>query len=349
MENNAMRASYGLIGGALSLTFSNLAVKLLGLIYKIPLAQLLSDEGMGYFNSAYTIFGFFYLLCTAGVPKGVMILCSESSAKGEGRAGQILSMAMRAFFYIALLCTSLLLVLAFPLSRAIGNRGAAFAVISIAPSIIFVALSGVLRGFLSAKSRFLDIAVAGVIEGVAKLVLGLAFAIFAIRMDFSLEIVSALTILGATFGSFFAFVYLFKMSNTEHKTRQSIVNSETKEALRRIFKVSVPITISGAVASLGGLIDLGLVMRRLSDTGFSDSIATALYGNYTTLAVPMFNFALSVTSSICISALPILTQLALKGEGEQFKKKEQKAIVFMNSSLPLTLLRVINIVALKLQ
>ena len=73
----------GVVGGALSLTLSNLTVKILGLIYKIPLSYLLTDEGMGYFNSAYTVFGLFYLLCTAGVPKGVMILCSEASVNGE--------------------------------------------------------------------------------------------------------------------------------------------------------------------------------------------------------------------------------------------------------------------------
>ena len=73
----------GLIGGTLSLTASAVIVKLIGLFYKIPIASFLGDEGMGYFNSAYTVYAFFYLLCTAGVPKAVMILISEAKARGR--------------------------------------------------------------------------------------------------------------------------------------------------------------------------------------------------------------------------------------------------------------------------
>ena len=60
----------GMIGGALSLTVSAVVVKIIGLIYKIPISSILGDEGMGYFNSAYTVYAFFYLLCTAGEEAG---------------------------------------------------------------------------------------------------------------------------------------------------------------------------------------------------------------------------------------------------------------------------------------
>ena len=45
--------------GALSLTVSALIVKILGVIYKVPLSYMLGDSGMGYFNTAYGIYGMF--------------------------------------------------------------------------------------------------------------------------------------------------------------------------------------------------------------------------------------------------------------------------------------------------
>ena len=69
--------------GAFVLTLSAVIVKLLGVIYKVPLMQLMGEEGMGYFNSAYTVYTFFYLLCTAGVPKAVMIVTSEARFNGR--------------------------------------------------------------------------------------------------------------------------------------------------------------------------------------------------------------------------------------------------------------------------
>ena len=66
------------IGGAFWLTVSTLIVKLLGLIYKVPLTRFLGEEGMGYFNSAYEIYTFFYILATAGLPVALSMLVSSS-------------------------------------------------------------------------------------------------------------------------------------------------------------------------------------------------------------------------------------------------------------------------------
>ena len=65
-----------------------------------------------------------------------------------------------------------------------------------------------IRGYLNANMKLLDIAVSQIIEGVGKLALGLAFAIFAVRYNLPLEIASALAILGVSFGALFGLVYL---------------------------------------------------------------------------------------------------------------------------------------------
>ena len=50
------------------LTASGLVVKLAGLFFKLPLTTLIGEEGMGYFNTAYTLFVWFYTLSTSGLP-----------------------------------------------------------------------------------------------------------------------------------------------------------------------------------------------------------------------------------------------------------------------------------------
>ena len=65
---------------ALVLSGAALTVKLLGMIYKIPLTYILGAEGMGYFNSAYTLYGFFYTVCATGVPKAVTIFIKQEEA-----------------------------------------------------------------------------------------------------------------------------------------------------------------------------------------------------------------------------------------------------------------------------
>ena len=66
-----------LLSGAAWLGLSAILLKIIGLVYKIPMSYLLGDEGMGYFNSAYTVYTFFYIIGSAGIPKAVSILCAK--------------------------------------------------------------------------------------------------------------------------------------------------------------------------------------------------------------------------------------------------------------------------------
>ena len=322
----------GLIGGTLSLTASAIIVKLIGLFYKIPIASFLGDEGMGYFNSAYTVYAFFYLLCTAGVPKAVMILISEAKARGRSvDQEKILKIAIYLFLSVGAVLTALLVLFASPISKIIGNSGAYLTMLGVAPSILFVSLSGVLRGYLSANTRLVDIATSQVVEGVGKLGLGLILAGLGKRWNLDLKCISALTILGVTFGSVIGLLYLLiclKTCKSNDKAGQNEISIKSREIIKRILSISLPITLSAALMSITNLIDLGLIMRSLIKIGYSESMASALYGNYTTLAVPMLNLAMSVISPISIAFLPILTRCIVSSDTEGLKKAEKSAISF---------------------
>nr|MBE6544777.1 polysaccharide biosynthesis protein [Oscillospiraceae bacterium] len=328
-DKNKNAKGGGIISGAFSLTLSTIIVKLLGLIYKVPLASILGDEGMGYFNSAYTVYAFFYLLCTAGVPKALMILISEAKAKGKAiDEANIYRVAMRLFLALGISVTALFVILANPLSRIIGNSNAAATMLAIAPSIVFISLAGVIRGYLSANMCLADIAISQIIEGVGKLVLGLVLAVSASKLELSLPVCSALTMLGVTFGSLLGFIYLSicsKIKLSREKLRQNKVN-QAKGVIKRIFAISVPITLSAAIMSITGIIDLTLIMRSLESIGYTESEAAALYGNYTTLAVPMFNLAISVITPISIVFLPTFTKAKVIGDREMSASAEKSAI-----------------------
>ena len=302
----------GAQNGAIILTLSTLIVKLLGVIYKIPLIQLIGEEGMGYFNSAYTVYTFFYLLCTAGVPKAVMIVTSEARGKGQyDLERKILKTTSLAFLLLGGVLSAVFAIFSAPLANAIGNSKSAFSMLAVAPSIVFIALAGVIRGGLSARMKFGVIAVSQVVEASARLAFGLAFAILALRWNMPLFAASAFTILGATLGAFFGLICLVIGDKNEkicNNSKQNDVLPEPRSVLKRVFSISLPITLGAAVMSVTGIIDLGQIMRALASIGYSEESASALYGNYTTLAVPMFNLAVSVITPISIAYLPVFTR-----------------------------------------
>ncbi len=319
------RREDGVIKGTLFLTLSTLIVKLLGVIYKIPLSNYLGDEGMGYFNSAYTVFSFFYIICTAGVPKAVMILTTASRTEKRGEESlKTVKCALSFFFFLGSLMTILLIIFAPALSSLIGSKKAMMTIVSIAPSVLFVSVAGVIRGKLTADMNFLSISVSSIIEALGRLLFGLFFAYMGIEKCLSVEMVSALTILGVTLGAFFGLVYLYftyKKAESKEKSGQNavFVIPNKLETIKRLFKISMPITLSASVMSLTNIIDLGLIMRRLKNIGYSEIEAAGLYGNYTTLAVSMFNLAIALITPISVAFLPVFTRCFAKKDTDGAK------------------------------
>ncbi len=301
-----------LFDGAAVLAIATVVTKILGLLYKMPLSRILGDEGMGYFNSAYTVYTFFYILCTAGVPKAVALVISENDAEGNRESERrIVNSALFAFFALGLAATALFIVFSDKLCVLIGNSGAAFTMLTIAPSVLFVSIAGVAKGHLNGNSRLLPLAVSQLIEGGSKFFLGIFFAIWGARLGFSLQLLSAFTVLGITLGSAGSALYLLFCSRRILPPKSSMyrkIRGERRKNFKKIIKISIPLTVGAAVMSLSNMIDLALIMKRLKASGYSEAGASALYGNYTTLAVPMFNLVVSLISPFFIAALPILSR-----------------------------------------
>ena len=308
--------------GAAVLAIATVVTKVLGLLYKAPLSRILGDEGMGYFNSAYTVYTFFYILCSAGVPKAVSILVSENDAKNE-RCGErkIIRKALLFFALFGVLLTLLFLTFSDSICKLINNSGAYYTMLVIAPSVLFVSVSGVAKGHLSGNSRLLPLAVSQLIEGGAKFFLGIAFALIGYWREMDIRVLCAFTILGITVGSIISALYLLICSRLIVPKEKSTLQKGSQKSIRRIIKISIPLTLGAAVMSISNMIDLATVMRGLRALGYSEAGASALYGNYTTLAVPMFNLIVSLITPFFIASLPLLSRSYTRGDIPDFENQ----------------------------
>ena len=324
------KMSKGIITGAFVLTVSTLVVKLLGVLYKIPIARVLGEEGMGYFNSAYTVYAFFYLLCTAGVPKAVMILVSESQVKGEDEF-KIVRNALNFFVLLGFSFSIIFGALGFPLAKLIGNANSGYAMLAISPTILFVAASGVLRGYLSANMKFSEIAITQIVEGIIKLLLGLVMAGIAIKKCLPLPVVVAAALIGVVIGSFASFILLYvgcKSKNSNIILWQKGIRSLDTTVLKRIFRISIPITLSAAVMSITGVLDLAMIMHRMNDIGYDSVQSSALFGNYTTMAVPMFNLAVALITPISVSYMTAYARAHAENDNALLNKSVNDSVSF---------------------
>ena len=313
-----------ILDGALSLTVSALVVKILGVIYKVPLSYILGDGGMGYFNTAYTVYGFFYVLCSAGVPKAITCLVSESTSEVEIK--KIFSYSLKLFAVIGSALSLLLLILAPLTVKLIGNPGALFTLIVIGPSVLFVATGGVCRGYLAAVGRLLPIAVSQVIEAACKLILGILLSRLGVSIGLPEQKVAALAVFGITVGSAISTGLLIlscKIRIKGNTSGQSKIISQTK-IFKKLLKIALPITVGSSVLTLSSLIDMTVTLRCLKGIGFDSMSANELYGNYTTLAIPMFNLVVSLITPLTVKLLPDL--IKMRNDRKRFNLEFNRAL-----------------------
>lgn len=329
------KAGKTFVSGVLILTVSNVAVKVIGLLCKIPLLHYLGAEGMGYYNSAYEIYALLCVIATAGLPLALSVTVSENRCTGLEYANRrVYSTAFGIFAVMGLIGTATMMFGSAALADFIGNPDASLCMAAIAPTLFFICVSSAVRGYFQGLGNMVPTAVSQVLESLGKLILGVGFALWAIGNGKSMAVVAAMAILGLSVGTAASFFWLsFTKKRYDRKNRlcDCRLNTQTDLPSRRsvalkLAKIAIPVTISSSVISFTRVADTALILRRLRGLGYTLSQANKIFGSYTTLAVPLFSLPSSLITAVALSLVPTLVA-AVKSEGTERQKSIISAAV----------------------
>ena len=338
MKQNKVKNSTKLFfSGVVVLTVANLLVKAIGLLIKIPMNKVVGDTGMGYYTSAYTIYTFFYMISTSGLPIAVSILISESRTKGQLRQiKKIFRTTVALFFAIGLVGMLAMIFGADSFASMLKASPTSACIMAIAPTLFFICISSALRGYFQGFQQMVPTAVSELIEALCKLAVGIILALYAIDQNYPIHIVAAYAAFGLTIGAGLGMIFLCISKLLFKETRYTAefvettgVSDEitpTSKILARLVKVALPITISASVMSLTNMIDMVIVQRLLQETGMSQLEATTVYGNYTTLAVPMFNLPPVLIYPISAAIIPLLSVAHSQGDKKRSRTIMESAL-----------------------
>ncbi len=295
----AQRKKQNLLNAATVLVVSTMIVKVIGMIYKIPLVWIIGETGKGYFQQAYDIYMPFYTISMAGLPVAISRLVSESIAENKFRqAQQIFKVAQKLFLIVGTFGTVLLIAIAYPYSKYLIYTPENFvSIIAIAPCIFFCCMMSSYRGYYEGTRNMYPTGVSQVIEAAGKLVLGLAMAygvmtygmkvfssangeaveVFGTLVTTEQEALSAIypyaaaaAVFGVTIGSLCGMLYLMIRNKVTGGafTREELINSPEplgfKETAKKIISIAIPVAISSVVLSVSNFIDSVTVKNRLA-------------------------------------------------------------------------------------
>ena len=273
------------------------------------------------------------------------MLIAEARAAGDGAAiRRIERLTLGLFLLLGTLGTSALLLGAPSIAHLIGSPDTSYALAAVAPTLFFSCLSGAYRGYFQGHQDMLPTAVSQIIEALGKLILGLGFAVFAWRRGMSAPHIAAWAMLGLGLGVAISVFYLVlhrRRYETKETHEMPVLNAPVasgNRSFRRLLSLAVPMTISSSVLCLTRLFDMTMILRRLQDVGYDTAGANALYGGYTTMAVPIFNLIPSLITSVALALVPTLSA-AIESNDQGLQKTTAQSAVRLTAllALPATL------------
>ncbi len=339
-----MAKKQNFIHGAAILTVGVIIMKLLGFIYKIPLGNILGDEGYSMFTSAYSIYFIFFTLATAGLPVALSRLIAEADANGRAKQEEKTFRVALATFAVIGTIFALILFL-FPewlAAKYLENPDAALSIKAMAPSILLVCLVSAYRGYCQGNGNMIPTTVDEVLEVLFKVISGLILASCLLRAGYGKPVGSAGAILGVSIGSVISLLYMIIYKRRHYSELSApytsgihdpndtpdddeVVDSAWK-IVKDILSIGIPIAFGACIMAILNSVDSKLCMNRLqSAAGFSYYQAKVLYGVYGK-AQTLFNLPAAFITPLTIAIVPEISGAIAKGANAAARKTSADAM-----------------------
>lgn len=266
---------------------SQLAIKMLGFVYRIVITNMkgFGDAGNGFYSVGFQIYTLLLAVSSVGIPNAIAKLVSEKCAVGDKRGAQNIFKAAMILFSTIGLAFSVLLYFGsdFIALNIVNLNGAQYTMKALAPSIFFVCISSVIRGYFTGMQDMRATSSSQILEQLFKCALTILFVWIAIGQ--SPEIMAAFANLATSVATIISVIYLFifykKNKLTLSKEDISNAKLDLGKLVKTILMISIPISLGSIITAINRVIDTATITRGI-EIAFANGIPA--FGN--TPAVP---------------------------------------------------------------
>lgn len=338
----------GFMQGVITLMFSQILIKILGLVYTLYLTNRegFGDKGNGICASGYQIYALLLTISSIGVPSAISKLVSERTAVGDNKgAHRIFKIAFATFAIIGLI-GSLLLFLGARLIAVewLQIPEAEMTLVALSPAIFFVTVASVMRGYFNGRQKISVGAKSQTLEQIFKTVLTiLVVEIVAILSNISTEWMAAGANLATTLATFLGFGYLYLYYRSERKEIateiKNTVNFKYERVItivKKILWVSIPITLTAIMSSINKNVDSFTVVRNLKNF-MSEDMATSLYGILGGKVDTLTSLPLAINVAFATALVPAISAAKARKDNKTITEKTSFSLLLsMLIGLPCT-------------
>lgn len=304
--------------GTIILILAGGVTKLFGFAHRIVLSRIIGAEGMGLYQMVVPLLYFLITVTTFGLPVAIAKQVAETeAAKDPRQTRRFLLIALSVAGGISLVvCTFLYLFSDWVAHLLFADERAHMVMLAAIPVIPIASISLVLRGYFQGKQNMIPTAVSQLVEQVARM--AVVIIMTTTFLSAGIEYATAGAVGSIIVGELAGFLYILWQyrKGTRAAAGRLLANrlgasvKASTSSIRQLIKVAFPVTMSRVIGSIAYVLEPMIVPFALVVAGYATSDATALYGQFAGMAVPLLLFPTFLTNSLSVSLVPAVAEAA---------------------------------------
>ena len=331
-----------LITGTLILTITGFISRIMGFFYRIYLARLFGEEGMGIYQLLNPVLALSFSLTAAGYQTAISKFVAEQAAKEKRNSFKPLLVGLSISIPLSLLCNMIIYHGSEYIASTLLLEPRTASMLRILSfSIPLSAVHSCVNGYFYGIKKTGIPAATQLLEQCCRIGCVYFVSFYAYKHN-TLPTIN-IAVLGLVVGEFFSMLVsvitiycryckeravsvstLYASLPSNHFT----VHHSTIHTYGHILSMALPLTANRIVLNFLQSIEAVSIPARLRLYGYDNTTALSVYGVLTGMAMPLIFFPNAITNSVSVLLLPIISESYALGDTDAVHKAVSKTIKY---------------------
>lgn len=347
-ERKDNRRNNFLVQGGI-LAIAGIIVRLIGMVYRIPLTHIIGDRGNSLYDSAYSVYSIILIISSYSLPVAVSkMLAAKNSRKEYLDADRIFHCSLVYAFVVGLIAS----VFCYAAAPVLVKTAAAVPVLRVlAPVILFSSILGTFRGLFQGQGTMIPTSISQIIEQIFNAVVSVLAAWLLVHPFLEADPEDQLPsrgAMGSTLGTgagilgglgFVLFVYILFLPQLKRRKRKG--QRTPVESYASIYKMIIltvtPMVLSATLYNVSPFIDNYMIYAVMEKLGYPEPDIQTMHGIYTGKYLLMVNIPVAIANALSSAMLPNIAAAKSRGDDSGILSKAQLTVkVTMLIAIPCT-------------
>jgi len=309
------------------LAAASIISRIIGLVYRLPMTNIIGDTGNNYYSCAFEIYNIMLIISSYSLPLAVSKLVSARMAKKERKAAFQILKGSLLFAVISGLVVALVVYFGAEFfTNLLKTPLSIFALRVLAPALVVVAILGVLRGFFQGMGTMMPSAISQILEQIVNAIISVwaAYVLFeegrkiGEMLGNPEQYAAAYGAMGGTLGTnlgavaallfvLFVFYIYMKVFKKKMKRERNVEVDSFGYTMKVLIITIIPVLLSTTIYNVSGIIDQGLFKNIATWQGYTSEQIDVWWGVFSGKYKVLINVPISIASAMAASSVPTLT------------------------------------------